>query len=244
MKDSWLKELIVWMIIFIGLVIFSAFVYVIGSNKNSFFNWLVTYKTLLVESNGINMGTKVAIHGKNTGNVVKTTLLPNGNVEVLFTVRKNHIFSITESSLVQLEHAGALGDRFINILTEDLSAPQLEKGSLIPYKESSNLMSILTENEGDTQKKLQNLIEQIDGILSSFNKEKPFGLLSKDNKDDLTQILKSTKNIVKRVESGQGTLGALINDRSLYNRLLVLLGQRPVNNYLKELSQKSQDLKK
>ena len=132
MKRSLLKEIIVWVIIFIGLVIFTAFAYIIGSNNNSFLSSLVIYKTLLEESKGIYVGTMVTIHGKNTGNVVKTILLPDGNVEIRFTVRKNHVFSITEASAVQLEYAGALGDRFINILTKDLSAPQLVKGSLIP----------------------------------------------------------------------------------------------------------------
>ena len=177
---------------------------------------------------------------KNTGNVVKTVLLPDGNIEVRFTVRKNHIFGITEASVVQLEYAGALGDRFINILTKDLSVPQLEKGSLIPYEETPTLLSVLTENSGDVQKTVQNFVEQIDNILSSFNKENAFGLLSKDNREDLTQILKSTKNILKQVESGKGTLGALIKDRSLYNRLLILLGQRPKNDYLQDLSRKIQ----
>ena len=241
MKNFLLKQIVVWLIIFIGLVIFSAFTYVIAVDKGNLLTSIVTYKTLLKESTGIYVGTKVTIHGKSTGNVIKTSLLPNGQVEIRFTVRKNHVFSLTESSVVQLKNSGALGDRFINITTLDLSAKQLKKGSVIPYQTSSTLLSVLTEGGGDAKKSIQNIMTQIDKILSSLNKKGIYSLLSQTNQEDLTQILKSTKNILKKVESGQGTLGALVNDRSLYNRLLVLLGQRPTNNYLQELSKKSKE---
>ena len=64
MKRSLLKEIMVWIIVVIGLVIFTAFAYIIGSNKNSFLSSFVIYKTLLGESKGIYVGTKVTIHGK------------------------------------------------------------------------------------------------------------------------------------------------------------------------------------
>ena len=239
MKKDFLKEIVVWLLVFFGLLIFSVFAYIIGSNKGNFFTSIVTYQTILPESTGIYVGTKVTIHGKSTGNVIQTTLLPDGQVEARFVIRKNHVFSITETSLAQLKTSGALGDRYININTPDLSAKPLKKGSLIPYKESSTLLSAFIESGGDAKKSLQSIMTQIDGILGNLNKE-GFGFLSQSDQKDLTQILKSTKNILKKVESGQGTLGALVNDRSLYNRLLVLLGQRPAN-YLQDLSKKSQN---
>lgn len=240
MKNIVFKEMIVWLIVLSGIVIFFAFAYVIGANKDNIFNTIVTYKTLLTESTGIFTGTKVTIHGRSTGNVVKTTLLPEGKVEIVFTVQKHHVFGITKSSIVQLKNAGALGDRFINIFTEDMSAEPLKKGAFIPYQKSSTLLSLLMEDEEQTKKTLQSLITELDEILKKLNKKGVTGLLSNNTQnDDLTQVLKSAKTILKRIESGQGTLGALINDRSVYNRLLVLLGQRPSNNYLKDLSQKS-----
>ena len=198
------------------------------------------YKTQLAESTGIYVGSKVTIHGTNTGNVIKTTFLPKGNIEVQFSVRKSHAFGVTKSSVVQLKNSGALGDRYINILTRDLSVPKLKRRALIPYEEALSLLSLLTESGGETKKSIPDLMVQIDDLLKSLKNKGFPGLLSKSNKEDLTQILKSAKNILKKVETGQGTLGALIHDRSLYNRLLLLLGQRPKNNYLQDLSRRSQ----
>ena len=230
----------VWLIIFVGLIIFSIFAYIIATNKSSFLTVFMIYKTHLTESTGIYVGSKVTIHGTNTGNVIKTTFLPNGNIEVLFSVRKSHTFGVTKSSVVQLKNSGALGDRFINILTRDLFAPKLQRRALIPHEETSTLLSLLTESGGETKKSIQDIMVQIDELLKSIKNKGLPSLLSKNNKEDLTQILKSTKNILKKVEAGQGTLGALIHDRSLYNRLLLLLGQRPKNNYLQDLSRRSQ----
>jgi len=240
MKNFLLKEIVVWLIIFVGLVIFFTFAYIIATNKSSFLTPFMIYKTHLAESAGIYVGSKVTIHGTNTGNILKTTFLPNGNIEIQFSVKKSHTFGVTESSVVQLKNSGALGDRFINILTSDLSAPKLKRGALIPYKEAPTLLSLLTESGGKTKKSIQDFVVQIDDLIKSIKNKGFSGLLSKNNKEDLTQILKSTKNILKKVETGQGTLGALIYDRSLYNRLLLLLGQRPKNNYLQYLSRRSQ----
>lgn len=239
MKNFFLKQIVVWLLIIIGLVIFSVFAYIIATSKNSLPTSITIYKTQLAESTGIYVGTKVTIHGANTGNVVKTTLLPDGQVEVRFSIRKSHAFAVTKSSVVQLKNSGALGDRFLNILTEDLSSPRLEKGALVPYRQSSSLLSVLTESGGGADKSIQGIITKIDTLLDNINKEGAISLLSSDNQKDLTQILKSAKTILKKVESGEGTLGALIHDRSLYNRLLVLLGQRPSENYLEDLSRRS-----
>ena len=243
MKNFFLKQFIVWLLIVIGLIVFSVFVYIIGSNQKKLFSPIVFYKTILKDSSGIYVGTKVTIHGKNTGNVSKTILLPDGQVELHFTVQKKHAFILTESSFTEIKTAGALGDRYINVNTPDLSAKQVKRGALITYKESSDLLSLLTGKSKDTKQSVQNIMRQIDKVLVQLNK-KGFGILSQSNQEDLTQILKSTKNILKKIESGEGALGALINDPALYNRLLLLLGQRPSKNYLQDLSKKSQSKKK
>ncbi len=239
MKNFLLKELIVWLIILTGLIVFSVFAYIIAVNKGRLLTSLVSYKTHLSESTGIYVGTKVTIQGANTGNVIKTTLLPNGNVEIRFSVRKSHAFGITSASRVQIKNSGALGDRFINIATKDISAPVLEKGSLIPYESASTLLSVLTEGGGEVKKSLQSVISQIDELLGNLNEKGASGLLSESQQEDISQILKSAKSILEKADSGKGTLGALINDRSLYNRLLILLGKQPKSNYLQELSHKS-----
>ena len=244
MKKHLFKEFLVWFIVIIGIIVFSAFTYIIGTNKGQLFGTFVTYKTQMKSAEGVYVGTKVTIHGSITGNIINTKLLPNGEVELNFSVKKKHKFIITESTFVELKNSGALGDRYINIITKDLSAPKLKKDSLIPYKETSNLLSLLMGDDKKKQQSFQSIFKNIQDLLDRFNDEGLRGFLSKTDQKELSEILKYLKNILKKIESGQGTLGALINDRSLYNKLLVLLGERPQKNYLQELTKKSNESQK
>ncbi|MCZ0931766.1 MAG: MlaD family protein [Oligoflexia bacterium] len=239
MKKNLFREFLVWFIVIIGVIVFSAFTYIIGANKGQLFGTFVTYKTQMKEASGVYVGTKVTIHGSITGNIVNTKLLPNGEVELNFSVKKKHKFIITESTFVELKNSGALGDRYINIITTDLSAPKLQKGSLIPYKKTSNLLSLLMGDGKKTQQSFQDIFKNIQDLLDRFNDKGLRGFLSKKDQKELSEILKHAKNILEKIESGKGALGALVNDRDLYNRLLVLLGERPQKNYLQELTEKS-----
>ena len=244
MKKNIFKEILVWLIIAVGLIVFSAFTYIIGSNKGQLFGTFVTYKTQMKEASGMYVGTKVTIHGKITGNIVNMKLLSNGEVELRFSVKRKHRFIITDSSFVELKSSGPLGDRYINIITEDLATPKLKKGSLIPYRKTSNLLSVLMGDGKKAKQSVQDIFKSVQELLARFNKEGLTSLLSKADQKELSEVLKHTKNILKKVESGQGALGALVNDRSLYNRLLVLLGERPKKNYLQDLTERSKKSKK
>ena len=56
---------------------------------------------------------------------------------------------------------------------------------------------------------------------------------------ELTETLQRANRILAKIENGQGTLGALIKDKKLYNQALKLMGARPKDNYLKNLVDKS-----
>ena len=238
MKNHIIKEILVWLIITAGIIVFSTFTYIIGSNKGRLFGAFAIYKTQMKDASGIYIGAKVTIHGGVTGNITKMKLLPNGEVELNFSVKKKHEFILTQSSFVSAKNAGPLGDRYLNIITPNLSAPALKKSSLIPYKKSSNILSLLMGEGQKTKQSFQDIFTNIQTALERFNETGLQGFLSKKDQKELSEILNRINNILKKVESGEGSLGALINDRRLYNRLLILLGERP-KNYLQDLSKRS-----
>ena len=244
MKNKFFKEIIVWMIIGIGLIIFSGFAVIIGLNQGSFPGSYKYYKTVFEEASGMNIGSKVNIHGARTGNVSSMKVLPDGHIEVTFNVRKDHLFLVNNSTRVEIKNAGALGDRYLNIVTENLSAKKLNPGSTLPYQKSSNLLSFFTEGREGSKNSIQDIFQGLDDLLEKLNEEGLVDLLSESDKKELSEVLKNTNktlklahSILEKIESGEGTLGALLNDPSLYNRIQVLLGARPKKNYLKDLSQ-------
>ncbi|MBC6415137.1 MAG: MCE family protein [Bdellovibrionales bacterium] len=250
MKKYLIKKLLVGTILIVGIVIFSIYVVVIGSNQGGLLGRYIKYKTQLKDSSGLYVGSKVNIQGAKTGNVLKLAILQNGVVEVVFSVKKIHLFMIRTSSFVEIKNSGALGDRYINIITKDFSGSKLKSGSLIPYKKNSSLISFFLEGNNKSHNSLQNIFKQLESLLEQVSEKGVLDVLSKKEGKEFSELLKNanlllkstdefvnrTNRVLKKIEQGQGTLGALINDPSLYNRVLVLLGERPKNNYLEDLS--------
>lgn len=246
MKKNFIKEIMVWMIIGAGLIIFSGFAIIIGLNHGSLPGSYKYYKTQFEDASGMNIGSKVNIHGARTGNISNMKISPNGFIEITFSVRKDHFFMINSSSVVEIKNSGALGDRYINISTKDLSAKKIKNGNLIPYKKTSNLLSFFTEDNKKSKNSIQDILQEADNLLERLNEKGVINILSSSDKKELSEILKNTNQtlkitnqILKKIESGEGTIGALVNDPSLYNRVQVLLGGRPKKNYLQDLSLKN-----
>lgn len=224
MKNFALKQLAVITILIGGAIGFTVLTIIIGTNDGTFLKSPILYKSIYSEVSGLNVGSVVTIHGTRTGNVVKTNLLENGKIEVTFSIKKDHDFIINQSTTAQLKTQGVLGDRYINVETTDLSAPKLNVGDMITTKPPLDILSLLG-GSGDSKKSVNHFVKELGRFMKNLNDQGGFG-----------SVLGPLKRILKKVDSGQGSLGALINDRNAYNRLLILLGEKPKYNYLKDLS--------
>ena len=235
------KQIIVYFIVFIGLALFVALTFITGQNKGTLFKPINTYKSIFKEARGIHVGTEVTIHGVRTGNVTNLKILKNGTVEITFISSKKHSFMINESSVAQLKVQGALGDRYIAIFTKDLTATPLPSRSPIPTKPSVDLLTLLS-GSSNNKKSVQTILDELAYFVESINQKKVVeninNILSEKNSRDLSEILRTLKVIMRKINKGEGTLGALVNDPSLYRRLLILLGKKPTN-YMKDLSKDS-----
>ena len=266
MKNFFWNQAAVWLIVAAGLAIFAILTVIIGQSRGSLFKPTVKYRAVFKEARGIYAGSEITIHGKRTGNVVRTKLLPSGDVEAVFTAQKSHAFIINKTSRARLRVQGALGDRYIDITTEDLSAEPLPEGALLPSAPAWDIVSLLTGGSDGKRQNIKGLLERLGLFIEGFGKKGIPGIVSAENKKDLTEILKTAKRILKKIDSGKGSLGALVNDRSVYekaesvlgkidsgegslgaiinsrsvySRLLAILGEKPRHNYLKDLSKKS-----
>ena len=227
MKSFFAKQLVVAVFVITGLVVLVSVTLVMGKNRMTIFQSVIIYRSIFKNTRGIYTGSEVTIHGVRTGNVIKTKVLPDGTVEISFTTLKKHAFVINQSSVVQLKTLGMLGDRYVNIFTSDLAAPPLEKGTLIPSQSTPGLMNLLSG--GNKKNDLQDLMQSTHTLMESAT----------TLMEDLSQTVEKADKILKKIEQGEGTLGALVNNRDLYNRVLILLGEKPRHNYIKGLYKKS-----
>ena len=242
MKTFISKQFVVGLVVFFGIVIFLVFTFIIGQNRGTFLRPVNTYKSVYKEAKGIFTGSEVSIHGVRTGNVIKTEFLKDGHVQVIFTSRKKHHFVINQSTVSQLKYQGVLGDRYISLATNDFSLNPLPSNSVIPSIPSEEILDLFSKSD-EFKNSAQLLVSELSQFIASLNNRKTVenlnAILSPKNKKKISEILETTHRILKKVDSGQGTLGALINNRSLYNRLLNVLGVRKGHDYMEELSKKS-----
>ena len=241
MKKFMLKQTLVWFVILVGLILFTAGSFIIGQNKGTFLRPVSVYESDFKEATGLFPGSEVSIHGVRTGNVLKTDFLKDGRVRVAYSVRKKHGFVINGSTRSELKYQGVLGDRYISLSTEDFSLEPLPGGVLIPSLPSKGALGLFSKDE--FQSAAVQAARATALFAQSLNDENTAENLNKmfspENRRNLDDILKTAARILKKIDSGEGSLGALINNRSLYNRLMALLGGRKGAGYMEELSQKS-----
>ena len=232
MKYFFLKQVAVAAIVLVGIVVFVGLMLITGNNYGTLFTPSNTYKSIYKNIDGIHMGSEVTIHGNRTGNVIQIKLLKSGMIELTYTVKKSHNFMVNKSSYVILKSKGMLGDRYINIITDNLSAQSIPEQSVIPTKQTASITSALASGRSS----MEDILSNISQITDKLNKG---DFLTKKERRALTSTIMSLDSILKKVDRGNGSLGAIINNRSLYNKMLIFLGAKPRDNYLKDLSKKS-----
>ena len=231
--------------IFFGVISVFAYVILLG-DKATIFSLKTKYKIELSEVHGLFKGSVVTVNGITAGNVTNIKFIPEtGVVHVSVSIVKQFAQVITNQSEASLGVKGVLGDKFISITTKgEIGGTQLPPGSFIAHEKSKGLMGLLRSESMKEQ--LSNVITEVSTFLSFLNSEKPLGhtsqafkqfagFFSKDKSKDFAEILKRLKNILIKIDKGEGTAGALINNRSLYNRVLSLLGQKPYHKSLPSL---------
>lgn len=244
-KKIWVQIKIAAFIIF-GLALLGSYLIIIG-NYQSMFSRANNYKVLITNATGLFKGTPVTINGLKAGRVYKIQLQDN-QIIVNIKIEKELSHMINSTSLATLNTEGVLGDRYIAIKTLESNADPLPIDSAIPLTEDKDVSSLLSGDSelvtGVTQffKEasilLENLNKSDDENLAESLKEiskqtKKF--LSDDKNKDIKYILKHTRSILRKIDKGQGSLGALVNERSLHNRAVTFLGGKPYQMLLKNI---------
>ncbi len=252
MESSLRHEIKVGIFAAIGLVLFCVSVIMLGGDK-LFFKKTYELKARLSQVQGLGRGSVVSVIGVPVGNVTEITFVPGStDVQVHMDIEYGMRERITEGSKASVKTQGALGDKYIYIEPGPPDARALNDGALLETDKTPDLfdlisskgaelgevvlivkeMRLLFENlnrDGKSAKLMGNLVTTTDN-LSSFLVEarETFKLLR-------TEAIAPTSSVMKKIDKGQGTLGALVNDPSLHNRLSGFFGESPRNKFLKPL---------
>ena len=229
--------------IVVGAVLLISYVMVIGNHQTLFLR-VNKYKILLNNSEGLFIGGYAAVNGLRSGNITRIKL-EGEKVLVTIAVKKKYANFINQSSVAYVKGAGILGDKYIYIETKG-EAPILPKDSFIKTREEYKDIG------ADILSDVQKLVNEVNLFITQLNESgdknvakelrdishKIQLLLSDKNSQNIQKILIHLGSILKKIDSGQGTVGALINNQELHNKAVSFLGEESYSNMFKLLFRK------
>ena len=239
--------------VLVGSIILFAYIILLGENQ-TLFNLTSKYKVEFAKVDGLFSGSVVTVNGVPAGNVVTINFIhETGNVKVVISVLRKFTSVITDQSKASLATKGFLGDKYIAITTKGHKGRKLPSGSYISTQSAVGMLDFLANKK--IGNKVAAVLDELLVVIQSLNSEKTvkkagkathniYNMFSESKSQEVSQILKRLNSILTKIDEGEGTAGALINNKNLYNRILSLLGQRPYHKYLPTLVQEKKESQK
>lgn len=236
----------------IGIVLFCLSVILLGGDKYVF-SHSYDLKIHMPQVQGLGRGSVVSLSGVPIGNIDRIDFVKDSmDVEVTISVERSVEPKITEGSIASVKTQGALGDKYIYITPGAVDAKPLPPGSILPVDKTPDFLDIIS-SKGAELGEVVEVIKEVHQLFANLNQDgRSAKLMSNmvDDTDELkkflvegretfkfmrTETLTPLASTMRKIDKGEGTLGALVNDRSVYNRLSSMLGEAPRNKFLKPL---------
>lgn len=235
----------------IGIIVICLSIFFIGGS--ALFKPQFELKAQFSQIQGLTEGSVVSLSGIKVGNVHKIDFIPQKNtVELTLKLEESFRSKITEGSTIEIKTQGALGDKFLFIVPGSVDKAPLAEGSVLPTAPNTDLLSVLSE-KGERATTLFDILEDLHAITQSLLQENRMAKIPAQTEQALNQltvalneatkllqdvrgqssmgspskvanVMNKLDRILGKIENGEGTLGALINDSTVHNKLKILLG--------------------
>lgn len=254
MGSNFNADIRVGLFVALGLILLLGTILALGGEKSIFKNYY-TARVKLNQVQGLATGSVVSLAGMPVGNVSSIDFNSDGqSLVVELAIDKEYFSRITDESTAGVRTQGALGDKYIYITPGPIGGKPVAEGGYIKAESSPDLIDIISE-KGPQLANIVDVINELKILLKTINSENRSAQLMNNlvaSTETLNQMLVDLRgasakdsqlrdtvhrlsNIVKKIDQGEGTLGALINDPSLHDRLMKMLGESPRSKYLKPL---------
>lgn len=221
------KAIRVGLLVVIAIVVAVAGVLLIGG-QNQLFASKHEYFILFNNVGGLNPGNPVQLNGVDVGRVKRVVLPTDPEVEdirVDITVESRYAGRVRENSQAAIKTLGLLGDKYIELTSGSPEAPPIPDGGQISTAPTTSIDELLAGGE--------NMMDNVIAISFSLRNilagmERGEGILGRliaegEEADSIIQSVRGTVEAMERiadnVESGDGPLPRLLNDRDLALRV-------------------------
>jgi phospholipid/cholesterol/gamma-HCH transport system substrate-binding protein len=159
----------------------------------------------------LKVGDPVKMAGVQIGQVEKIRLT-NNTVKV--TLKLDRDAAVRTDSLASVKFTGLMGQNYVAIDFGKPGSATLEKDQFINTTEQPDLSALMS--------KLDNVAAGVENLTKSFTGDKidnllgPFTDFLKQNGPNLTTTISNIQSVSSQIRNGQGTVGKLIFEDSLY----------------------------
>ncbi|MGA9671933.1 MAG: MlaD family protein [Terracidiphilus sp.] len=181
--------------IVVALTILVVGVFLIG-NKQYLFSSTYRVKAQFDNVAGLADGADVQVGGVHSGTVHSIELPhnPGGKVTVVMDLDNSTHEIIKQNSVASIETEGLLGNQYVAISFGSDGQPEVKNGDTI-----QSLPPLM----------MSDMLKTASGILNS----------SQQAVQNATQATAHLNSVTAKIDAGQGTVGALVNDKQLYSNL-------------------------
>jgi phospholipid/cholesterol/gamma-HCH transport system substrate-binding protein len=175
-----------------ALLILAGGVFWIGS-KRFFFSSTYTLNADFDNVAGLPFGAEVRVNGMHEGTVKRKDLpdQPGGKLRVVMNLKSATRELIKKDSIAAIKSEGLVGDKYVEISFGSKDSPKVSDGDTIQSEPPLDIADIV--------KKTNVMLDSAQDVMQHFG-----------------QTAENLQAISSKINRGSGTMGALINDRSIY----------------------------
>lgn len=221
--------------IIVGIMVaagFIAFVFVLfniggGGVLKSQYSLYATFHQV----KGLHMGSEVSLAGLRIGVVRQITIQGDRNRDLVVELSVSRAVQeyIRKDSIAQIRTAGVLGDKYIEISFGSPDSPVLKHGDNIACEEGEDMFAQGGKIMGGLSKKFSEGGD-FDSMMRSLNTvAKNLSVMTTEFRQEKTgeklgKAVSHMEAILAKVEKGEGTLGGLVTDPTIYEDLKAITG--------------------
>jgi phospholipid/cholesterol/gamma-HCH transport system substrate-binding protein len=214
-----------------GALLFAVGLFMVGSRRMLFMDRF-DVRADFGKISGLQKGAKVRVAGMDAGEIfaIEAPSSPSGKFRVIMRVREDLHQLVRVDSVATIQTDGLVGNKFIQIDMGSEQSPRAPVGSVIQAQDPYELADLILQ-ANTTIKTLDATVTQLRGDLqetlgSITDAANEATKLITDLGDDVraitangTKISRDVQLMTANVRAGKGTVGKLMNDEELYQRL-------------------------
>ncbi|TLD42876.1 MAG: Mammalian cell entry related domain protein [Candidatus Jettenia ecosi] len=200
------------------------------------------------EARGLEAQNDVTLAGTKVG-YVKSVMVEGDMIKVIISIQEDIV--VRKGSEASIISDFLLGKSHVNITLASVSNPAYNAAEIIKTIESPSLTDMLAKVDSALAS-VQNISASFEGTKEVFDSFKVTGKSLDKANIKLNKLLDSTLAITEKINSGQGTLGKLIVDKTLSNKMEAIVdttqrvlanNEQNINTTLSGLSETSESVK-